>query len=31
MKVISDKDLRVATLGGTAVLLQAGVEINLGD
>ena len=31
MKVISDKDLRVATLGGTAVLLQAGVERNLGD
>ena len=31
MKVISDKDLRVTTLGGTAVLLQAGVERNLGD
>jgi len=31
MKVISDKDLRVATLGGTAVLLQAGVERDLGD
>lgn len=31
MKVISDKDLRVTTLGGTAVLLQAGVPRELGD
>lgn len=31
MKVISKKDLRVTTLGGTAVLLQAGVARDVGD
>jgi hypothetical protein len=31
MKVISDIDLRVTTLGGTAVLLQAGVARAVGD
>lgn len=31
MKVVSDQDLRVATLSGAIVLLQAGVERELSD
>lgn len=31
MKVVSDQDLRVATLTGAVVLLQAGVERDLSD
>jgi len=31
MKIISDKPLRVATLGGTAVLFEAGVAREIAD
>ena len=30
MKIVSDKPLRVATLGGTAVLFEAGVREDTG-
>ena len=31
MKIISDKPLRVATLGGTVVLFEAGVMREIAD
>lgn len=31
MKIVSDKPLRVATLGGTAVLFEAGVPRDISD